>query len=105
MSEDSFTPAPVRSSDFRLSERSAAADLEACQRILAAGSKSFAAASLLLPRRMRAPAAAFYAFCRIADDLVDYRFVRRALEKYPDWMKDPSVNPGDPFNRDEVVSL
>ncbi|MEZ5651239.1 MAG: ABC transporter substrate-binding protein [Burkholderiaceae bacterium] len=41
----------------------------------------------------------------VADDLVDYRFVRRALEKYPDWMKDPSVNPGDPFNRDEVVAL
>lgn len=41
----------------------------------------------------------------VADDLVDYAYVRRALEKYPDWMKDPSVNPGDPFNRDEVLSL
>ncbi len=41
----------------------------------------------------------------VADDLVDYRFVKAALEKYPGWMKDPSVNPGDPFNRQEVLSL
>src|SRR5690606_11580987 len=57
--------ASARSSD-------AAADIEACKRILAVGSKSFAAASLLLPTRMRGAAAAFYAFCRIADDLVDF---------------------------------
>lgn len=47
------------------------ADLEACRRLLVAGSRSFWVASWLLPRRMRAPAAAFYAFCRVADDLVD----------------------------------
>ncbi len=71
--DTSFVPAPVRSRDFaRDDSRDAAADIEACKRILAAGSKSFAAASLLLPRRMRGPAAAFYAFCRIADDLVDF---------------------------------
>jgi len=63
----------VRSRDFASARSSdAAADIEACKRILAVGSKSFAAASLLLPRRMRGPAAAFYAFCRIADDLVDF---------------------------------
>ncbi len=50
----------------------AAADIVACKAILAEGSKSFAAASRLLPARMRDPAAAFYAFCRIADDLVDF---------------------------------
>lgn len=49
----------------------AAADLAACRAILAAGSKSFAMASLLLPARVRAPAAAVYAFCRVADDAVD----------------------------------
>jgi phytoene synthase len=69
MSQD-FSPAPVRSNDYAL--RHASADIEACKQILAVGSKSFAAASLLLPRRMRGPAAAFYAFCRIADDLVDF---------------------------------
>ncbi|WP_394688917.1 ABC transporter substrate-binding protein [Hoeflea sp.] len=41
----------------------------------------------------------------VADDLVNYDYVRRALEKYPEWMNDPSVNAGDPFNRDEVLSL
>jgi phytoene synthase len=35
------------------------------------GSKSFFAASLLLPKRTRAPATALYAFCRIADDGID----------------------------------
>ena len=68
-----FVPAPVRSSDYALARvDDPAADIQACQQILAAGSKSFAAASLLLPKRMRAPAAVFYAFCRIADDLVDF---------------------------------
>ena len=68
-----FAPAPVRSEDHALvGAGGEAEDLAACRRILAAGSKSFAAASRLLPRRMRAPAAAFYAFCRVADDLVDF---------------------------------
>jgi phytoene synthase len=47
-------------------------DIATCKAILAEGSKSFAAASRLLPARIRDPAAVFYAFCRIADDLVDY---------------------------------
>lgn len=49
----------------------AAADLLACKELLRRGSKSFAAASLLLPARVRDPAAAVYAFCRVADDAVD----------------------------------
>lgn len=48
-----------------------AADLAACGRIIRAGSKSFHAASLLLPRDVRAAAYALYAFCREADDAVD----------------------------------
>lgn len=68
---DRFVPAPVRSGEFAGSRTDEAADIAACKRILAVGSKSFAAASLLLPRRMRGAAAAFYAFCRVADDLVD----------------------------------
>ncbi|MEM9782860.1 MAG: phytoene/squalene synthase family protein [Pseudomonadota bacterium] len=35
------------------------------------GSRSFHAASLVLPARIRAPAYALYAFCRLADDAVD----------------------------------
>jgi 15-cis-phytoene synthase len=39
--------------------------------ILTAGSKSFSAAAKLLPARIRPAATAVYAFCRIADDMVD----------------------------------
>lgn len=62
---------------FRIAE----ADLAQCRRLLAGGSKSFHAASLLLPRRVAAPAAALYAFCRVADDEIDLSGGKReALE-------------------------
>ncbi|MBP2229216.1 NitT/TauT family transport system substrate-binding protein [Azospirillum agricola] len=41
----------------------------------------------------------------VAKDLVDYRFVRAALEKFPDWRRDPSVNADNPFERAELVAL
>ncbi len=47
------------------------ADLRACRDLLRSGSRSFYAASFLLPRRVRDPATALYAFCRLADDAVD----------------------------------
>lgn len=46
-------------------------DLQACIAMMQGGSKTFFAASRLLPPRVRAPAIALYAFCRVADDLVD----------------------------------
>jgi phytoene synthase len=46
-------------------------DLAACRALLAGGSKSFHAASRLLPRRIAEPATALYAFCRVADDVID----------------------------------
>jgi phytoene synthase len=46
-------------------------DQQACRRLMRGGSKSFFAASLLLPARVCAPASALYAFCRLADDAVD----------------------------------
>jgi phytoene synthase len=46
-------------------------DFAACKALLRKGSRSFAAASLLLPRRVREPSAALYAFCRMADDAID----------------------------------
>jgi phytoene synthase len=49
----------------------APADLDACRAMLAGGSRSFRVASLLLPARIARPAAALYAFCRVADDLID----------------------------------
>jgi phytoene synthase len=46
-------------------------DLAACRALLRAGSKSFFAASVLLPPRVRETATVLYAFCRLADDAVD----------------------------------
>jgi phytoene synthase len=48
-----------------------AADAAVCRALLRGGSRSFYAASWLLPPRFRRPATALYAFCRIADDAVD----------------------------------
>lgn len=47
------------------------ADLAHCRAAIRHGSRSFHAASLLLPGRVRDPALALYAFCRQADDAVD----------------------------------
>lgn len=41
----------------------------------------------------------------VAKDLVEYSFVKNALEKYPDWKKDPSVNVQDPYNRVEQLQV
>ncbi len=46
-------------------------DMEACREAIRHGSLSFHAASKLLPARVRDPALALYAFCRLADDAVD----------------------------------
>lgn len=53
------------------SETERIADLRACKQMLAGGSRSFYAASMLLPRRLRDAATALYAFCRLADDAID----------------------------------
>lgn len=47
------------------------ADIAACHALMREGSRSFFLASLVLPRRVCAPAAALYAFCRVADDAID----------------------------------
>ena len=46
-------------------------DLAACRALMRGGSRSFFAASRLLPRRIVEPATALYAFCRLADDAID----------------------------------
>ncbi len=46
-------------------------DIAECRALLREGSYTFFAASLLLPRAVRHPASALYAFCRLADDAVD----------------------------------
>lgn len=47
------------------------ADIAACRAALRQGSRTFLAASLLLPRGVGESACALYAFCRMADDAVD----------------------------------
>lgn len=47
------------------------ADFAACRAALRDGSRSFFLASILLPRAVREPACALYAFCRLADDAID----------------------------------
>ena len=47
------------------------ADLAACRALLRGGSRTFFAASLLLPARVSERASSLYAFCRLADDAVD----------------------------------
>lgn len=47
------------------------ADLAECRQMIRDGSKTFYTASLLLPQRVCDAARALYAFCRVADDLVD----------------------------------
>ncbi|MCX7373507.1 MAG: phytoene/squalene synthase family protein [Alphaproteobacteria bacterium] len=64
-------PLDARTPDFPEAPPLSREDLAQCAALLAAGSKSFSTAALLLPRRLRQPATALYAFCRVADDAVD----------------------------------
>jgi phytoene synthase len=59
-----------------------AADVEACAGAIRGGSKTFFAASLLLPKETRLAAFAIYAFCRYSDDAIDVaNGDRAALDK------------------------
>lgn len=74
-----------------------------CRELLAQGSRSFHAASWLLPARARLPAAAVYAFCRVADDAVDEATARSggpqaALQRLYERL-DRIYGPGEPPDR------
>src|SRR4051794_31489486 len=62
-------------------DKSLQRDLAACRMILKRQSRSFFAASCLLPARVRAPATALYAFCRVADDAVDGPCAAGAIQR------------------------
>jgi len=47
------------------------ADVAVCREMLRGGSRTFFAASLVLPASVRRPATGLYAFCRTADDAID----------------------------------
>jgi len=55
-------------------------DVAACRALLRNGSRSFHAASRLLPRDVRDSATALYAFCRVADDAIDVDASEGALD-------------------------
>ncbi|WP_416900178.1 MAG: phytoene/squalene synthase family protein [Minwuia sp.] len=85
------------------------ADRAACRRAIRHGSKTFFAASLLLPRRVREPAYSLYAFCRLSDDKVDLEEggadAIRALEKRLDlaYRGNPADDPVDRAFADTVT--
>jgi len=60
---------PMRSTDKPFAT---VADVAACRAMLRGGSRSFFAASLVLPKSVREPATGLYAFCRMADDAIDH---------------------------------
>ncbi len=66
-----FATADLAAPGWARPEHASPADLAACRALLRGGSRSFLAASRLLPRRVRDPAVALYAFCRVADDAID----------------------------------
>src|SRR5690348_11743226 len=37
----------------------------------------------------------------VANDLIDYRFIKSALERFPQWKNDPSVDKSSPYSRSE----
>jgi phytoene synthase len=55
--------------------------MAACRALLKGGSRTFEAASKVLPQRVSDPAIALYAFCRLADDAVDLGSDRAAAVK------------------------
>ncbi len=57
--------------ELRARELATARDLAVCRQMIRDGSKSFFAASLLLPADLRLAVSALYAFCRLSDDTVD----------------------------------
>ena len=87
------------------------ADHAACRAAIRAGSKSFFAASLLLPPRVRRPAYGLYAFCRRADDAVDespHACRRAAIERLGERLTQayagrPADNPADRALADVVA--
>jgi NitT/TauT family transport system substrate-binding protein len=41
----------------------------------------------------------------VADDLVDYKHVKAAMEKYHGWESAPGIDPANPFEREEVIKI
>ncbi|MBX2881721.1 MAG: phytoene/squalene synthase family protein [Granulosicoccus sp.] len=79
-------------------------DLSACRELIRHGSHSFFMASLLLPRQTAIPATALYAFCRIADDLIDAEHAGKAAIESLHQRLD-AIYAGDPLDHPEDRAL
>ena len=43
---------------------------------------------------------------KVAEDMVDYEYIKKSCEKYPEWKEDPSVSDSvNPYERNEIVRL
>lgn len=71
-------PRPCSAMTMNIMNSPSRSDLKACHARLRSGSRTFHAASFLLPRQYRDPAVALYAFCRVADDAIDLGEDRQA---------------------------
>jgi len=86
-----------------------ASDIGACRELLRGGSRTFFAASLVLPRAVSDPAIALYAFCRLADDAIDLDGGRLdAVERLRDrlaraYIGQPLASPADRAFADVVA--
>jgi hydroxysqualene synthase len=81
-----------------------AADYAACERIARRHYENFPVASLLLPRAMRPPVAALYAFARAADDIADEGdLAPEERERLLDKLGSDLAITQDPIPRDPVL--
>jgi phytoene synthase len=88
-----------------LSAQTGALDLQACRALMRGGSKTFFAASRLLPARVRVPAIALYAFCRVADDAIDLSDDRNAaLAVLMQRLDDIYAQRPQPFESDRALA-
>jgi 15-cis-phytoene synthase len=71
-------------------------DIEACRTMLRGGSRTFFAASKVLPTAVAEPAIALYAFCREADDAVDSGGGSKAVARLNARLD--RIYQGSPFN-------
>lgn len=81
-----------------------AQDAAVCRAAIKTGSRSFYVASHLLPRRVREPAFALYAFCRLADDLVDDGDAAEALTVLCRRLDAIYQNSPEPYAADRALS-
>lgn len=96
------------SNDERMTPDFDHGDLQACVAMMQSGSKTFFAASRLLPLRVRTHAIALYAFCRVTDDLIDERPIELAPEAVSELHRRlDAIYRGEPGNaiEDQALSL